>query len=219
VYAGDVPGAPTSPRARRRDAARELLARFDLEGVERWAAGEPQAARILQGLLFEDDELLAWRAVEGLGRAAAVLARGGEERARELARRTLWLMNDESGGILWRGAEVLGAVLANVPGLCRDLGAVLASFLEEEPFRAGTRWGLWRIAGVAPGAVRDAAAELGASFADPDPAVRGLAALALRAAGLPAPDLAADGAAFALFDFRTGELRETTVAEAARPLA
>jgi hypothetical protein len=211
-----VPGAPISSRARRRDAARELLARFDLDAVERWAAGEPQAARILQGLLFDDDALLAWRAVEGLGRAAAVLARGGEEPARELARRTLWLMNDESGGVLWRGAEVLGAVLANVPGLCRDLGAVLASFLEEEPFRAGARWGLWRIAAVAPAVVRDAAPELGASLADADPAVRGLAALALRAAGAPVPDLAADRATFALFEFRTGELREVSVADAAR---
>jgi hypothetical protein len=219
VYARAVPGAPSSSRARRKDAARELLARFDLAGVERWAAGEPQAARVLQALLFEADELLAWRAVEGLGRAAAVLARGGEEPARELARRTLWLMNDESGGLLWRGAEVLGAVLANVPALCRDLGAVLASFLEEEPFRAGARWGLWRISAVAPAAVREVAPALAASFADADPAVRGLAALALRGAGAPVPDLSADRAAFTLFDFRTGELREATVAEAAQPPA
>jgi HEAT repeat protein len=212
-----VPTAPTSARGRRRDAARELLARFDLDAVARWAEVEPQAAVVLQSLLFDPDELVAWRAVEALGRVAAALAREGAEPARELVRRALWLMNDESGGLLWNGPQVIGAVLANVPALCRDLGAVLASFLEEEPFRAGTRWGLWRISGAAPEVVREAASQLGASFSDPDPAVRGLAALALRGAGAAVPDLAGDGAAFALFDFRTGELRRFTVAEAARP--
>jgi hypothetical protein len=213
-----VPGAAPSPRESRKSFARELLARFDLPGVARWAADEPQAWRVLQAMLFAPDDVLAWRAVEGLGRAAAALAREGEEPARELVRRTLWLMNDESGGVLWRGPEVVGAVLANVPALCGELGAVLASFLAEEPFRAGTRWALWRLSGIAPAVVRDAAAEVGASLVDPDPAVRGLSALALRGARVPAPELAAaaeDHGVFALFDFRTGELRQITVAEAA----
>ena len=209
-----------SGREGREATARDLLARFDLDGVDRWAEGEPQAARTLQRLTFDADELVAWRAVEALGRAGAILAREGTEPARELVRRTLWLMNDESGGVLWKGPQITGAVLAHVPGLCRELGSVLASFLEEEPFRAGTRWGLWRVSGVAPDVVRDAAGELRASLADPDPAVRGLAALALAGADLPVPELARDRAAFALFDFATGVLQETSVAEAAlRPRA
>jgi len=68
---------------------------------------------------------------------------------------------------------------------------------------------------VSPDVVRGAAAELGASLADPDPAVRGLAALALRAAGLPVPDLARDRALFSAFDPGTGQMRATTVAQAA----
>jgi HEAT repeat protein len=206
-----------SPRARRKEAARELLLAFDLDGVARWAGDEPQAARVLQHLLFDPDELVAWRAVEALGRVAAVMGRADPEPVRELARRTLWLMNDESGGLLWHGPQVLGAVLAHVPALVPDLGEVLASFLEEEPFRAGTRWGLWRLAAAAPGAVRGAAAALAASLSDADAAVRGHAALALRAAGASLPDLGGDAAPFTVFDFRTGALRETTVAAAAAP--
>ena len=34
-----------------------------------------------------------------------------------------------------------------------EFGSILASFLEEEPFRAGTRWALWRLAAVRPEAV------------------------------------------------------------------
>ena len=209
------PGIRPSARERRRETARGLLERFDLEGVGGWAAAEPQAAHTLQRLLFDADELVAWRAVEAMGHVAAALGRGGPEPVRELVRRTLWLMNDESGGLLWQGPQVVGAVLAHLPALCGELGSVLASFLEEEPFRAGTRWGLWRLSKVAPEVVRASARELDASFGDPDPSVRGHAALALRGAGLPVPDLAADRGAFRLFDFRAGELEETTVAEVA----
>lgn len=209
-----MPVLRSAPRDRRKATARDLVARFDLEAVERWAAAEPQATRVLQQLLFDADELVAWRAVEAMGRAAAVLARDGPERVRELVRRAFWLMNDESGGVLWLGPQVAGAVLAGVPALCGELGSVLAAFLEDDPFRAGTRWGLWRMSGTAPEVVRDAAPRLRASLGDPDPGVRGHAALALHGAGVPVPELASDHAPFVAFDFRTGELRETTVAAA-----
>ncbi len=210
-------GAHLSPRARRKEAARALLGRFDLDALATWVEGEPQAVPVLQLLLFDEDELVCWRAAEGLGRAAVVLARVGLEPVRELLRRLLWLMNDESGGLLWYGPQCLAAVIANVPALAPEFGDILASFLEEEPFRTGTRWGLWRISGTSPEVVRAAAAELGASLRDPDPSVRGHAVLALRAAGAAVPDVAgADRGAFSYFDPRSGELRSTTVADAAR---
>jgi hypothetical protein len=209
-----VPTAATA-RAQRKEAARRLLAAFDLPGVERWASAERQAPILLQSLLFDPDELLGWRAVEALGRVAA--ARRDPEPAREMLRRALWLMNDESGGLLWRGPQVLGAVLAGVPALCGEFLEVLASFLEEEPFRAGARWGLWRVAAVRPDAVASVAAGLPASASDPDPSVRGHAALALAAACGPAAAaaFAGDGAELVVFDFRTGALRPTTVGQAA----
>jgi hypothetical protein len=150
-----------------------------------------------------------------MGRVAAGMGREDPEPVRELVRRTLWLMNDESGGLLWNGPQVIGAVLAYVPALRGELASVLASFLEEEPFRVGTRWGLWRLSLAAPEAVRRMGADLAPSLADPDPAVRGHAALALRGAGAAVPGLEGDRALFVLFDPRSGELRETTVSRAA----
>jgi hypothetical protein len=211
-----VPAARTD-RAVRKEAARALLRAFDLDGVEGWASQEPQAAMLLQSLLFEPDELLGWRAVEALGRVAAAGGRRDPERPREMLRRTLWLMTDESGGLLWRGAEVLGAVLAWVPVLCGEFLEILASFLEEEPFRVGARWGLWRVAAVRPGAVAALAAPLSRCSADPDPAVRGHAALALAAAAGPGAAAAFQGdpAELLVFDYRCGALRPTTVRQAA----
>lgn len=204
-------------RRERKEAARRLLDAFDLDAVDRWARAELQAARLLQSLLFDADALVRWRAVEALGRVAAGRARGGLEPVRELLRRTLWLMNDESGGVLWQGAEVLGAVLANVPALCGEFFEILTSFLEEDPFRAGTRWALWRVAAVRPETVAAVAVRLAPSLADADPAVRGHAALALSAASSPAASagLARDPAPLVVFDYRTGTLRSTTVGDVA----
>jgi HEAT repeat protein len=205
-------------RAERKEATRRLLQRFDRAELERWAAAEPHAGEALQRLLYDPEPLLRWRAVEALGRVAAVRARADVEAVRESFRRTLWLMNDESGGLLWQGPEVLGAMLAEVPALGDELCAVLASFLEEEPFRVGTRWALWRIAAARPGPLAAAAEALVPSLADPDPAVRGHAALALCASRGPsaAARLAHDAAPLVVFDHRTGALRETKVREVAR---
>ncbi len=208
---------PERSRAARKEAARRLLVSFDPHAVERWASSEPQATSLLQSLLFDDDDLVRWRAVEAMGLAAAARARRDLEPVRELVRRTLWLMNDESGGLLWLGPQVIGAVLANVPPLCEEFLEILESFLEEEPFRAGTRWALWRLAAVRQGAIAAAAARLVASFADADPAVRGHAALAVSAACGPSASaaLAHDQAPLVVFDHRTSSLRPTTVGEIA----
>jgi HEAT repeat protein len=208
----------TTGRRERKDAARRLVQAFDLDGVERWATGERHAWTTLQPLLFDRDELVRWRAVEAVGRVAGVRAREDVERVRDMLRRTLWLMNDESGGVLWLGPQVVGALLANVPALCGEVLEVLASFLEEDPFRGGTRWALWRVALTRPAAVAAAAADaLAASLRDADPAVRGHAALALAAASGPAATavLADDRAALVVFDPRTGTFIRATVREAA----
>lgn len=205
-------------REERKEAARRLLERFDRAAVDRWAAEESRAAALLQPLLFHPEPLVRWRAVEALARVAAVRARDDVEAVRELVRRTLWLMNDESGGLLWNGPEVLGAVLAEVPALGDELCGVLASFLEEEPFRVGTRWALWRLAGARPRPAAAAAPALLPSLSDPDPAVRGHAALAVCATLGPAAAarLAHDAAPLVVFDHRSGTLREAMVREVAR---
>jgi hypothetical protein len=211
-----VPAAHRTSRAARKETARRLVSAYDLAALESWASAEPRAELVLQALLYDGEDLIGWRAVEALGRVAAVRARGAVEPVREILRRVLWLMNDESGGLLRAGPQVMGSVLAHVPALRREFGTIVASFLEEEPFRVGTRWGLWRLAAEAPDVVAQEAERLAASCADPDPAVRGHAAAALRAAGGDVAAFARDEAAFTLFDHRTGELRTLSVADVAR---
>jgi hypothetical protein len=158
--------ARPSSRAGRRASARRLLERNDLAAAAR-AGSEPGGLRVLESLLLDPAELVRWRAAEALGRAAALRARLGLEPVRELLRRTLWLMNDESGGIAWQGPQVLGAVLAEVPRLVDEFGPLLAGLVDEEPFRVGARWALWRLASAQPQLAALAAPALAASLADP----------------------------------------------------
>ncbi len=204
-------------RAALKEAARRLLASFDRAALELWVSSEPLAASGVQPLLFDDDDLVRWRAVEAMGLVAAALEVRDPERVRELVRRTLWLMNDESGGLLWLGPQVVAAVLANVTRLCDEFLPILESFLEEDPFRAGTRWALWRLAAVRPAEIAAIEPGLVASLGDADPLVRGHAALALSAACGPSAcaAVARDPAPLVVFDHRVGALRPTTVAELA----
>jgi HEAT repeat protein len=207
----------------RQARARELLAAFDLDAFGEWAAREVGVRQALRSLVFDPDEVVRWRAIEALGRAARAQAGRDLEAVREQLRRTLWLMNDESGGLLWCGPQLMATTLANVPALAPEYVALLAGFLEEEPFRVGTRWAVWRLATVADPEVARLASDLVPSLTDPAAAVRGHAALALRALQ---PDvtlaalapLASDEAVFSVFDHRVGRLRSVTVgAVVARP--
>jgi hypothetical protein len=200
--------------------ARRALLDFDLATWAQRARCEPRTQRVLQSLLFDDDNCLAWRAVEASGHLAQAIAGESLEPVRELLRRTLWLMNDESGGILWRGPELMGSVLAHVPQLAPQFFPILTGFLEESPFHAGTRWALWRLVTVVPGEVAALAPQLVASLSDPDARVRGHAALAIRAASASPPAPLAlldhDLSELEVFDYRSGTLCRTSVAQIAR---
>jgi hypothetical protein len=196
----------------RRQRLRALLVARDLDGVAVWARTRRNPFRLLFSLLFEPDDLLQWRAVEAAGQMAAVMAEAGLEPLREVLRRVLWLMNDESGGVLWQGPEILGEILARVPGLRPEFAPLLPPYLREEPFERGAAWALARLARVQPALWQGREAELSAALAEPDPFVRAHVAVALAALGRPeARALRRDGTPISAYDPGTGGLKRTTV--------
>jgi HEAT repeat protein len=211
-------GGGGSRRQRRRQAVRQLLERRDLTGLQALAAQTPQAASHLVGLLNEPEDLLRWRAIEALGLLAARRATEDPDAVRDLIRRQLWSMNDESGNVAWHAAEAVGEILARVPALAPEYTAMLASHADVPLFRAGVLWALDRIAGVRPDLVQDHVPLLLQSLADPQPEARGYAASALGRLGTTEPlsRLRADDAPIDLYDFEQGEMVRTTVAALAR---
>ena len=149
-----------------------------------------QVVNPLIGSLCHQDEKIRWRAILALGRVVPALAESRMESAREVMRRFMWQMNEESGGIGWGVPEAMAEVMTNHPGLAREYAKILVSyvdedqcFLEHDVFRRGAVWGLGRVAQVHPALVKDAGPALISLLDCPDPANRGLAAWALGSMG------------------------------------
>lgn len=209
--------ASSTPR-QRRERVREMLLERDLEGIAEWAREDLKVLRMISGLLFDKDEVTCWRAIEALGRGAAVLAETNENKVRTLIRRQLWQMNDESGNVGWRAPEAVGEILYNVPSLVDKFAHILPSYFKEEPFERGAHWAVARVASVRPDVYQELVALIAGSLDDADPHIRVYTVWALRAIGdrdtvSRIEGLAEDPGEVRFYDFETGQFRTTTVGE------
>ena len=205
-------------RRQRKNLVKELVASRDLPKLAEWAQEDKRVVGVLCSLLYERDDLLRWRAIEALGAVAEVVAVSNLEAVRDLLRRLLWSMNDESGAAGWHSPEAIAAIVVNVPALIDKFGVLLGSYLNEAPLERGAHWGVAAIAKVRPGAFSDRVDELIASLTVPDTFIRGCAVFALSALGGDSVDeaihsLRDDPGTLELYNRDTGELRSTTVGD------
>ena len=107
--------------------------------------------------LCSQDESVKWAAVIALGVYVSELAENDLETARNWMRRFMWQLNEESGGVGWGVAEVMGEVMARHEGLAQEFARILVSYLDEngnylefEPLQKGVLWGIGRLAQVRP---------------------------------------------------------------------
>jgi len=204
----------------RKGFVRNLLLNRDLDAYLAWTQENRDASRILNYLLFDSEEIVRWRAIEAVGKMAAVKAAANLEGVREIIRRMLWAMNDESGNSFWHAPEVIGEVLINVPRLTREFVPTIPSLMKLEPYERGVHWAMARIAGVTSDAFVNFTDPLTRSMGEADPFVRGHAILALAPQGLAnlvgqVESLSKDNAAFSGYDVESGTFRESTVGECA----
>lgn len=213
-------GKNRSAGQHRKELLKELLLKRDSTALAGFAHSERATLRTLASLLFDRDKLVCWRAVEAMGRAAAVEYEKDPEKVRELLRRLFWQLNDESGNLGWYAPQAIAAILAEVPSLIEEYGRVLVSFLPEEPFEGGVRWGLARIAAVNKDAFNDTVASelLICSLKEPDKDKLGFTLYALKALDIKVNrvDIAAlqsDPHQVQIYNWETGEFDKTTVGE------
>lgn len=217
-------------RSRRsiKEAAEHCLARPELtEAIKciRELPGGKVIKPLLSALCSADDRV-KWRAVSLLGRVIADVADSDIERGRDLMRRLMWSLNDESGGIGWGAPETMAEAMTNHEELARGFAHVLVSFiapdgqyLEHEPLQKGAVWGVGRLARFRPELLEDAEDYLAPLLDSQDPEVRGLAAWAL---GPLATSKSTDALSGLTKDdsrvpvYREGELMEESAAELAR---
>ena len=165
----------------------DALSNKDWPELARLARREPaKIIRYLTSRLCSADAGLRWKAVRALGVVAGDREAIGETRIRELLRRFVWLLSDESGNVPFGVPEAFGEVLVARPEFQEEFLPLLCS-LAYEPERIqtgaieqGVFWALGRVgqpvAACSPEAVE---AVVRAAHEHPDPQTRSMAAWAL----------------------------------------
>ncbi|MBN2226176.1 MAG: hypothetical protein JW763_02310 [candidate division Zixibacteria bacterium] len=216
----------TSTAVRRKDHARQLLVEYDMSGLVEWATSSRNALRTMASLLFDNDPVIRWRAIEGIGLISGKIDQSDPDAVRRLLRRLFWLMNDESGGLCWHAPEAIGEILIHAPRFIDEFAFILLSFMHEEPFEAGVRWAVMRLAkhrdknpqleqmlsGRRDDLLRSLTAE--------QPAMRAYALMALQVMGEKIPSelrekLKNDTAVVEHYVYETGQLRNVRIADLA----
>lgn len=201
----------TGARARRQEVEALLRAEDFESRLSEWLR---LPARGLVGPLLSSlcsaDDLRRWRAARALGLATSRLAEGDPEAARQVMRRLMWSLTDESGGIGWGAPEAMAEIMAHHRGLATEFAHVLVSYVAEEATRLdnhlllrGVLWGFGRLAPARPDLLEGCPALLEPFLRSGDPALRGLAAWALARMGALTPEQARplrdDEAEFSLY--------------------
>ncbi len=134
------------------------------------------------------------RAAELLGRTVARMAEEHLEEARNVVRRLMWHMNEESGNMGWGIPEAFGAVLAQSRRLAEEFGPVLISYIRDTGkddnycdhplLRRSCFAAVDRLVRVWPDLAAQARGPLQAGLLDADPMCRELARKTLSLVGL-----------------------------------
>jgi hypothetical protein len=142
------------------------------------------------------------------------------EFVRNILRRLLWSLNDESGSVGWRSAPALGCIIAASPGRFPEFVPLVLSLLDLEgrTFLPGALWAIAHIAESGAPGLQAAVPLVHPHLDAPEPEVRGMAARCAGALGdaesvVVLERLLADRAILTVFDGR--DLLATTVALAA----
>jgi hypothetical protein len=192
-----------------------MLRSADFTALTELAAADQRVGEMLLQFLYDPEDLLHWRALEGLGYVAG--AQPGQ--VQKLITRLLWLLNEDSGSFGWGAAAALGEIGRGKLSLVKEIIPMFCGFLEEDFSRAPMLWGVGRLAEVAPERLNEVLPMIVPFLTSAEPQVRALAAWALGKAGYcgAAADLQpllSDERPVAIYD--RGELRRTTVAQVGR---
>lgn len=144
---------------------------------------------------YTPDELIKFRSVTAMGFVGKRLAAGHMENARNLMRRLMWNLNDESGGIGWGSAEAMGEITGRSPALAEEYASILFSFLDPKAnyidnplLQQGVLWGIGTCVSAFPDKLTPHLAGLIGLFLDADDEIKkAYAVRALAGAAPPGP--------------------------------
>lgn len=133
----------------KKDLVYKLLINKDYDQILSLFDNNKQIMKYLAMTLYNPDGDLKWRAIEAIGYLTKERADHIPDYFRDLARRYIWAMNEESANVSWSAPEVIGVVIASRPDLYGDLATVMISGAIDEPiFQKGMLWAMKEIGQV-----------------------------------------------------------------------
>jgi len=197
-----------------KEDVRQLLRSRDFEKLVLLADKNSSIIRYLFSFLYSTDDLLHWRAAEALGIIANRQYENGINEGRNIPRRLVWSLMEESGSTAWPAPEALGAVVAMRPGAFTVFATIVLSFVDDPVLQRGVLWSARKIAEVRPDIIKDSVPQVVGLLKSSDPTIRGHAAWALGAmrassAAKELKELQNDPGSLYVYD--EGGLLETTV--------
>ncbi|AQS60204.1 DVU0298 family protein [Desulforamulus ferrireducens] len=176
-----------------REEVESLLKEKNYEELAARVLRQPNLMKYLFRLLYHPYGESRWLAIQGLGQVSAELVKRDKvEDVREILRRLLWSMNDESGSASWSAPEAIGEIIARNPEVFKEYVSIVVHASEEEIFHRGIAWALGRIGEVRPDLVQPFMPLLREFLVHRRPEVRGYAAQALGRIGKPAAESLAE---------------------------
>jgi len=160
---------------------RKLLDEGRFEAIAELATRKKRVFGSLLSLTFDPDPQIGWRAVEGMGAAAAGIVDSDPGPVLEHLRRLVWLMNEEAGGICWRAPEAIAEIICQRPALFADYVPIVIHLLLEmaeedlQHFRTGILWVIGRLGINGKKYVPEVLPAVVSALEHADPQVRGMA--------------------------------------------
>lgn len=166
----------------KKELIKELIVEQKYEQLTKLAIkNHSQTLKFIQMHLYGDlNKPLRWYAIEALGKLARDLAPQEPEVYKNLIRRFLWAMNDESGNVPWSSPEGIGSIIANQPFLFGEYTPMLVTNALDNPMcHRGMLWAVGRVGKVKASLVLPFIKEILPFLDESDPNLSGYAAWAL----------------------------------------
>ncbi len=166
-----------------KDQIKELLGNKDFDGVVELARRDRGVARHLTSLLYNEDNLLHWRAADALGKLTAHQDVLSEDKARIIIGRLFINLEDQSGGNGWGSMEAIGAMIAAQPYKLSSFVPKMISKISDARLWVGLLWSIRQIGEKQPDLFKDYIFHVVGLLRNPRRTTRGHAAWALGAIG------------------------------------
>lgn len=181
--------APASPRKginKRSLGKRDveaLVNAYDLEPLLSLAEEDKKITRDLKRLLYSGDKLLRWRAAEALGKVSSVIVRRDHGTVARLLQGFFTSLTDTASSS-WGALDAIGEIIGREPEQFSGYLPQLLQLSRDRSLLADVLRALCKIGSARPDLLRSTSFQVTVLLQDPDPEIRGYAAIFLGRAGV-----------------------------------